>query len=238
MKVVIFAGGKGTRISEVNATIPKPMIQVGGKPIIWHIMCHYQHYGFNDFIICLGYKGEEIKKYFTQTTHDFNLQLIDTGENTLTAGRLQKVKSFLHGEDFMLTYGDGLSDVNLKELVKFHKLKNKICTITTIQPTSRYGRVYMESDGKVSSFNEKPFENETWINGGFFVLKNEVFEYLKEDLEHVMWERSPMENIVKAGEMVAFKHFGFWKCMDTPRDKEELEELWLNKPQWKVWEDK
>ncbi len=237
MKVVIFAGGKGTRISEKDSTIPKPMIRVGGKPILWHIMMLYKANGHNDFIICLGYLGDVIKEFFATESHDFNVTLVDTGVETYTGGRLKQIESYLTSEDenFMLTYGDGLSDVNINEVINFHKQQDKICTLTTIQPASRYGRVMVESDGSVSSFNEKPQEHETWINGGFFVLKKDVFKYLEGDMDVMMWERKPMESLVEAGEMVAFKHKGFWQCMDTPRDQSDLENLWVLDPKWKNW---
>ncbi len=235
MKVVIFAGGKGTRISAPGTTIPKPMISIGGKPIIWHIMKIYASYGFNDFIICLGHKGEVIRKYFETLQSEFNVELANTGEDTMTGGRLKQIEHLLDGKDFMLTYGDGVANINIDELINFHQTHGKLCTLTTVQPTSRYGRVRFDENGNVLSFNEKPEDHETWINGGFFVLKNDVFKYLEGNQDHMMWERNPMEQIVKDNEMAAFQHYGFWQCMDTPRDKDLLDELWETNPEWKMW---
>jgi glucose-1-phosphate cytidylyltransferase len=257
MKVVIFAGGKGTRISEESHLKPKPMIEIGGKPILWHIMKSYSSYGFNEFVICLGYKGHLIKEYFMNyfmynadvtidlkdnslkvhntNSENFKITLVDTGLDTMTAGRLKRVKQYVENEDFMLTYGDGVCDVNIQELVKFHQGHQKICTMTAIQPVSRFGIMDIDNKNNVRAFMEKPEDNGSWINGGFFVIKPDVFKYLKNDADDVMWERQPLDDLTRDGHLVAYKHKGFWKCMDTMRDKEELEKLWEEKPQWKVW---
>ena len=258
MKVVIFAGGLGTRISEETETRPKPMVEIGGKPILWHVMKIYSHYGFNDFIICLGYKGYLIKEYFMNyflhnsditidlannktTIHGsnsepFKVTLVETGLHTKTAGRLKQVQRYLGEEDFMLTYGDGVSDVNLKDLLTFHKTHKKVATVTAIQMDSRFGGMDLGNDGEVVSFREKAKDESKWINGGFFVLKSSVFNYLQGDMTDMMWEDEPLEKLTLAGELVAYQHKGFWKCMDALRDKMEMEELWKNKKaKWKTW---
>ena len=258
MKVVIFAGGLGTRISEETETRPKPMVEIGGKPILWHVMKIYSHYGFNDFIICLGYKGYLIKEYFMNyflhnsditidladnktTIHGsnsepFKVTLVETGLHTKTAGRLKQVQRYLGEEDFMLTYGDGVSDVNLKDLLTFHKTHKKVATVTAIQMDSRFGGMDLGNDGEVVSFREKAKDESKWINGGFFVLKSSVFNYLQGDMTNMMWEDEPLEKLTLAGELVAYQHKGFWKCMDALRDKMEMEELWKNKKaKWKTW---
>jgi glucose-1-phosphate cytidylyltransferase len=258
MKVVIFAGGLGTRISEETDARPKPMVDIGGKPIIWHIMKIYSHWGFNDFIICLGYKGYIIKEFFMHyfmhnsditvdlgnnkvdihdsATEAFKVTLVDTGLETKTAGRLKQVQKYIGDEDFMLTYGDGVCDVNLKRLVSFHKAHNKIATVTSIQLNSRFGGMDLGNNGQVLAFREKEKDESKWINGGYFVLKPEVFKYLEGDMSQMMWEDEPLENLAIDNELMAYQHKGFWKCMDALRDKIELEELWKNKAaQWKVW---
>lgn len=258
MKVVIFAGGLGTRISEETDIRPKPIVEIGGKPILWHIMKIYSHYGFNDFIICLGYKGYVIKEYFmnyflhnSDITIDlknnsteilgsnaeaFKVTLVETGLDTKTAGRLKKVQKYIGKEDFMLTYGDGVSDVNLKELLAFHKKHNKAATVTAIQMDARFGGLDLNGNGEVLSFREKAKDESKWINGGFFILKPEIFNYLEGDMDNMMWEDEPLEKLTHNNELVAFRHTGFWKCMDALRDKIELEELWKeNKAKWKVW---
>jgi len=257
MKVVIFAGGMGTRISEESHLKPKPMIEIGGKPILWHIMKLYQSYGHNEFIICLGYKGHMIREYFmnyflchsdvtvdlksnkmevhNSMSEDFKITLIDTGLNTMTAGRLKRVQKYVDQEDFMLTYGDGVSDININALVDCHKKHGKTATMTAVQPSSRFGVMEFGDDNTITKFNEKPKESGSWINGGFFVLKPEVFKYLKEDADQIMWERQPLEDLSTENQIIAFKHDGFWKCMDTIRDKEELENLWETEPKWKSW---
>ena len=258
MKVVLFAGGLGTRISEETDVRPKPMVEIGGKPILWHIMKIYSHYGFNDFIICLGYKGYVIKEYFMNyflhnsdikidlennnmeilgtRSENFKVTLVETGLNTKTAGRLQQVKKYIGNEDFMLTYGDGVCDVNITGLVAFHKANNKIATVTSVQPDARFGGMDLAADGTVNSFREKAKADAQWINGGFFVLKPQVFDYLQKDMSNTMWEDEPLEKLTADKQLMAYKHQGFWKCMDALRDKIELNELWeSNTAPWKTW---
>ena len=258
MKVVLFAGGLGTRIAEETETRPKPMVEIGGKPILWHIMKIYSHYGFNDFIICLGYKGYLIKEYFmhyylhnsditielgsnkVEVHHSkieqFNVTLVDTGLETKTAGRLKRIEKYIGNEDFMLTYGDGVADINLNELKEFHKQHGKIATVTAVQPEARFGGLEISSEGSVTTFKEKPKGDGKWINGGFFVLKPEVFKYLDTNVDNVMWEDKPMESLARDHQLMAYKHHGFWKCMDAMRDKLELEDLWQsNQAKWHTW---
>lgn len=258
MKVVIFAGGLGTRISEETDARPKPMVEIGGKPIIWHIMKMYSTHGFNDFIICLGYKGYVIKEYFmnyflhnsdftvnlennsvefhNSKSEAFKVTLVETGLNTKTAGRLKAVKSYIGDEPFMLTYGDGVSDVNMDELIKFHKEHKKIATVTAIQLEARFGGIEFGENGQVKSFREKMKDESKWINGGFFVLEPEVFKFLEGDMKDVMWEDEPLEQLTAANELVAYQHKGFWKCMDALRDKIELEHYWqTGTALWKTW---
>jgi len=257
MKVVIFAGGRGTRIAEESIIRPKPMIEIGGKPILWHIMKIYAAYGHTEFIICLGYKGWLIKEYFVNyfmhnadltvdlkdnslhvhqnNAEPFKISLIDTGLDTMTAGRLKRVLPYIGNESFLLTYGDGVCDVNISDLVRFHQANGKLCTMTSIQATSRFGVIKIEDDGTINSFEEKPEESGTWINGGFFVVEPGIAKYLKDDADDIMWERQPMNDLAANRQIAAYKHHGFWKCMDTIRDKEELETLWQEQPQWKVW---
>lgn len=257
MKVVLFAGGRGTRIAEESVLRPKPMIEIGGKPILWHIMKTYAAYGHNEFIICLGYKGQMIKEYFINYfTHNadltvdlsnnsvevhqryaepFKVSLIDTGLDTMTAGRLKRVLPYIGQETFMLTYGDGLCNVNINELIAFHKKHAKICTMTAIQANSRFGVINMEDDGQIHSFEEKPADSGTWINGGFFVIEPAIAQYLHDDADQMMWERQPMNDLAKDQQISAYKHHGFWKCMDTIREREELEEMWLKGAAWKNW---
>lgn len=259
MKVVLFAGGLGTRISEETDAKPKPMVEIGGKPILWHIMKIYSHQGFNDFIICLGYKGYIIKEYFMHyflhnsditidlgnnrvevlgsNTESFKVTLVDTGLNTKTAGRLKQVEKYLNNEEFMLTYGDGVSDINLKELIVFHKKQNKIATVTAIQLDARFGGMDVNEKGTVISFREKAKDESKWINGGFFVLRPEVFKYLKGNMNDKMWEDEPLEKLTADNQLAAYKHKGFWKCMDALRDKIELENLWqTGQAKWKNWQ--
>ena len=258
MKVVIFAGGLGTRIAEETGTRPKPMVEIGGKPILWHIMKIYSSYGFNEFIICLGYKGFLIKEYFMQyylhnsditielgnnkldvhytNTDPFKVTLIDTGVSTKTAGRLKRVQQYIGDEDFMLTYGDGVSDIDIPALLEFHRSHGKIATVTAIQPEARFGGMEISGDGYVKVFKEKPKGDGKWINGGFFVLRPEVFRYLDGPMDEVMWEDSPMERLSRDSQLMAYRHSGFWKCMDAMRDKLELEDLWSNdQAKWKLW---
>ena len=227
--------------------------------MLWHIMKIYSHYGYNDFIICLGYKGYMIKEYFINyflynsditvelgnnrmdihytNSESFKVTLVDTGLETNTAGRLKRVRKYLGDEPFMLTYGDGLSDVNIHELIKFHQSHGKLATLTTIQPPGRFGNIDTDSKGSVKKFQEKPEGDGFWINGGFFVLQPGIFDYLEGNMDPIQWEKVPLVEIAESGELVAFRHFGFWKCMDAMRDKIELEELWAsNKAMWKIWE--
>ncbi len=258
MKVVILAGGLGTRISEESQLRPKPMIEIGGKPILWHIMKSYSYYGFNDFVICCGYKGHYIKEYFLNyflynsditvelknnkvdvhfaNTESFTVTLVDTGLQTNTAGRIQKIKKYVDGETFMLTYGDGVSDVNIKNLASFHKSHGKLVTLTSIQLPGRFGTVETDENSIVQEFKEKLSDKDIWINGGYFVLEPGVFNYLSGDMEMIQWEKGPLEKIANDHQMVAYKHHGFWKCMDAMRDKIELEQLWeSNQAKWKTW---
>lgn len=257
MKVVLFAGGRGTRIAEESVLRPKPMIEIGGKPILWHIMKSYAAYGHNEFVICLGYKGWMIKEYFinyfmhnADVTVDlannaievhqhfaepFKVSLIDTGLDTMTAGRLRRVLPYLGNETFMLTYGDGLCDVNINKLIEFHRNTGKICTMTAIQANSRFGVINMEESGAINGFEEKPADSGTWINGGFFVIEPSIAQYLHADADDVMWERQPMNDLAKDAQIAAYRHHGFWKCMDTIREKEELEEMWVKGAAWKNW---
>jgi glucose-1-phosphate cytidylyltransferase len=258
MKVVIFAGGLGTRLMEETEARPKPMVEIGGKPIIWHIMKIYQYYGFNDFVICLGYKAQMIKEYFLNyylhnsdvtidlqkneinvhqsNTESFKVTLIETGLNTNTAGRLKRIQKYIGNETFMLTYGDGLSNVNLHELIKFHKTHGRLVTLTSVQIPGRFGNLETTESGVVKNFQEKPEGDGMWINGGFFVMEPGIFNYLKGDVDDVQWEKQPLLAIAKDENLVAFRHYGFWKPMDALRDRIELENLWStgNSP-WKVW---
>jgi glucose-1-phosphate cytidylyltransferase len=258
MKVVILAGGRGTRLSEETTSIPKPMVGIGGKPIIWHIMKIYSHFGFNDFIVCLGYKGYMAKEYFSHyfmhmsdvtidlkkndlkvhatSTEPWKITLVDTGLETMTGGRLKRVRKYIGNETFMMTYGDGVSDVNIKELLKFHKRSGKPATVTAVQLAGRFGALSMKDAGIVNSFLEKPKGDGSWINGGFFVLEPEVFNYISGD--ETMWEFDSLKNLADVKKLAAFKHDGFWKSMDTLRDRAELEEAWNeNRALWKKWKD-
>lgn len=261
MKVVILAGGFGTRLSEETETRPKPMLEIGGKPILWHIMKIYSHYGFNDFIICCGYKAYMIKQYFVDyfmhhaditvnlennsidihrsNAESWKVTLVDTGLNTMTGGRIKRIAEYLpKDEPFMLTYGDGVADINIPELINFHKAQKKLATLTVVQPAGRFGAITFsdsQDDGvKVFSFQEKPKGDNTWINGGFFVLDPKVLDLIEDDT--TVWERKPLETLAAQGELVAYRHRGFWKPMDTLREKRELEALWEsgNAP-WKLW---
>lgn len=259
MKVVILAGGYGTRISEESHLKPKPMIEIGERPILWHIMKIYAHYGFNDFIVCLGYKGYVIKEYFANyflhesdvtfnfregnqieihnhTSEPWKVTLVNTGIDTMTAGRIRRVKEYIGDETFMLTYGDGVSDVNILKLVEFHKSHGKVATVTSVQPNARFGMLDItDSSNIVKGFQEKPQGEGGWINGGFFVLEPKVLNYIP-DHEDVMFEREPLERLAKDNQLCALKHNGFWMAMDTLRDKLQLEEYWKkNQARWKVW---
>ena len=257
MKAVILAGGLGTRISEETSSRPKPMIEVGGKPILWHIMKTYSHYGIYDFVVCCGYKGYVIKEYFanyflhtSDVTFDmangqmavhqrhaepWKVTLVDTGETTMTGGRLKRVADYVKGEEnFCLTYGDGVSSVNITELIAFHKAQRVKATLTAVLPPGRFGVLDLR-DSKVNSFMEKPKGDGTTINGGFFVLTPQVIDYLVDD--QTIWEREPLERLAQEGNLAAFQHHGFWQPMDTLRDKVLLEELWLSgKAPWRIWE--
>ena len=235
MKIVILAGGLGTRLSEYTKTIPKPMIEIGGKPMIVHIMNHYSKYGFKNFYIALGYKSEIIKSYFKKKYKKWNINLIDTGKNTMTGGRLRRLKKYLGNETFMLTYGDGLSNVNLKKLINFHKKNKNLITLTAVRPPARFGAIKIKGK-KVSYFKEKSKLDEGWINGGFFVIEPKFLKFIKGDKTFL--EREPLETVAKKKQLNAFKHDGFWQCMDTLRDKMYLSKLWENQQApWKIWND-
>ena len=233
MKCVILAGGYGTRISEESHLKPKPMIEIGGKPILWHIMKIYSEHKINDFIICLGYKGNQIKEYFDK--FDFtpwNIQLVDTGENTMTGGRLKRIQDYIDNT-FCATYGDGVSSVDINRLVSFHKEKKSLATLTAIHPPERFGVLELEGE-YVAEFHEKHSGESSWINGGFFVFEPEVFDYLQDD--STVLEKTPLETLAKERQLISFKHNGFWYPMDTLRDKNHLEKLWASeKAPWKIW---
>jgi len=253
--VVILCGGMGTRLSEYTELRPKPLVEIGGKPILWHIMKHYSQYGFNEFILALGYKGELIKRYFmdfyslnqdfTVSINDGKVQsisqnhcepwkvhLIDTGQTTLTGGRIKRLASMINKEYFLMTYGDGVSDVNFESLLAFHQDHKGLVTLTAVRPPARFGALEFEGD-QIRHFKEKSTLHEGWINGGFFVINSEALSYIKDD---VMWEHAPMETLAKEGELYAYKHEGFWQCMDTARDLKYLENVWqTGKAPWKTW---
>jgi glucose-1-phosphate cytidylyltransferase len=255
MKLVIFAGGYGTRLSEETQKIPKPMVEIGGMPIIWHIMKYYSSFGITDFIICLGFKGEIVKNFFlnynkfnkrisinlksnlihneSNTLEDWNVTLIDTGLQTQTGGRLKNVKDLIKNDKyFYLTYGDGLSDININELTEFFIKKNKICTLTAVKPRNRFGILKIDSNNLVNKFEEKP--EDEWVNGGFFIMRPEVINLINDD--DVPLEQQPMQTLVEKKEICSFKHNGFWQCMDTLNDRNYLEKLWLKgKAPWKIW---
>lgn len=257
MKVVILAGGFGTRISEESHLKPKPMVEIGGKPILWHIMKIYSEQGFHDFVICLGYKGYCIKEYFAHyflheadVTFDFTcpsqplihehtaepwkVTLVNTGVETMTGGRVKRIQKFIGNEPFLLTYGDGVSDVNIAELVAYHKQHGKLATVTSVQPTGRFGALELQEDNAVRGFQEKPLGDGSWINAGFFVMQPEVFDYLAGD--DTVLEREPLEKLAQDGELMAYRHRGFWQPMDTIRDRMLLEGMWeKNQAPWKVW---
>ena len=257
MKVVIFAGGKGTRISEESHLKPKPMIEIGGKPILWHIMKNYAAYGHNEFIICCGYKGYVIKEYFynyflhnsdlsidlsnnditihNSNAEDFKVTLVETGLETMTAGRLKRVQQYVGIERFMLTYGDGLSNIDMNEQLKYHEEKGVLCTMSIVQPGSRFGMISLDENNIVKDFAEKPKDDGTWINGGFFICEPSTFDFLPEDSDNIMWERAPLESLTHAGQLAAYRHEGFWKCMDTLRDNIDLNTMWDKSPKWKNW---
>ena len=222
MKVVILAGGLGTRLSEYTKSIPKPMVKIGGKPIILRIINLYKKYGFNQFYIALGYKGNVIRNFFKKKIKGVTINLIDTGKNTMTGGRLKRLKKFLKSDTFMVTYGDGLCDVNIKKLINFHKKNNTVLTLTAVRPPARFGSIKIRGD-YVYFFKEKSSVHEGWINGGFFVMEPKIFDYIKNDKTYL--ERDPFEKLAKKKQINAFKHDGFWQCMDTKRDKDLLEKI-------------
>lgn len=259
MKVVIFAGGLGTRLMEETEARPKPMVEIGGKPILWHIMKIYEKYGYTDFVLCLGYKAQFIKQYFLNyflynsdvtieleenkidvhfsNTESFKVTLVDTGLYTNTAGRLKRVQKYLDGERFMLTYGDGVSNVNIHELIKFHENSGKLVTLTSVKVPGKFGNLDTDENGTVLHFEEKPEGDGMWINGGFFVMESGVFNYLDGDMDTVQWEKEPLANIARDSQLAAYRHHGFWKCMDALRDRVELEDMWSDgQAKWKIWE--
>ncbi|MFH1587673.1 MAG: glucose-1-phosphate cytidylyltransferase [Candidatus Diapherotrites archaeon] len=234
MKTVLLCGGKGTRMGEITELIPKPLAKIGGKPILWHIMKSYSGFGFTDFVLCLGYKGEKIKDYFSKNNHEkWDIEFVDTGLETNTGGRVKKIEDYVDGR-FLCNYGDGLGDVDLDALIKFHGKKGKAATLTAVNPLSQFGIMEIGDSGTITKFREKP-KLEHWINGGFFVFEKKVFDYLG---ENSVLEREPFENLAKDGEIAAFKHTGFWECMDTFKDNMLLNELWESgKAPWKKWSD-
>jgi glucose-1-phosphate cytidylyltransferase len=255
MKVAILAGGVGSRLQEETESRPKPMVEIGGRPILWHIMKHYAHYDFNDFIIALGYKGEVIKRWMldysslqgdlTVSLHDGNVEvlkqeredwhvsLVDTGLTTQTGGRIKRLAEYLGDTTFMLTWGDGVSDIDLHKLLEFHRAHGRHATITAVRPPARFGQVEIGPGSQVMTFTEKPLE-EGWINGAFFVLEPQVLDYIEGDLTH--WEREPLERLAREGQLMAYRHESFWQCMDTLREKVVLERMWQQgDPPWKVW---
>lgn len=255
MKVAILAGGMGSRLAEETEIKPKPMVEIGHRPILWHIMKHYGHYGFKDFIVALGYKGEYIKRFFvdysalsgdlsidlgagrvTASNNDrenWRVELVETGLHTMTGGRVKRLAPYLGNKTFMLTWGDGVSDLNLKDLLAFHRSHGRLATVTAVRPPARFGKLEIE-DGRVVRFTEKPQLDEGWINGAYFVLEPQVIDYIEGD--HTQWELEPMENLAADGQLMAYQHDSFWQCMDTLRDKYRLEKLWETDPPWKIWE--
>jgi len=257
MKVVILAGGYGTRISEESEQRPKPMIEIGGKPILWHIMKIYSKFGYDDFIICCGYKQYIIKEYFANyflhmadVTFDMSknqmqvhhkmaepwkVTLVDTGLNTMTGGRIKRIQEYTESEPFMLTYGDGVGDIAIDQLVEFHKKNGRLATLTSVQPHGRFGAIDVDNGNQITSFTEKPRGDGAWINSGFFICEPGVFKYIN-DGDATVWEKGPLESLAKDGQLMAFKHEGFWRPMDTLRDKNELESLWSSeKAPWRIW---
>lgn len=257
MQTLILAGGMGTRLGEETKLIPKPMVEIGGYPILWHIMKIYSYYGYNDFIVLTGYKGHVIKEYFLNYYNRYSDMTIDmanndvqihkmrsepwrvtmlyTGQSTMTAGRILRAKEYIGNEPFMLTYGDGVSDVNIEKLVESHAKSGKLVTLTAVQPEGRFGALDIQKDGSITQFQEKP--SNSWINGGFFVCENKAFEYIDPvSANNMMWERVPLQNLAKDGQLHAYKHNGFWHPMDMLKDKEDLTSLWVNnKAPWAVW---
>jgi len=257
MKVLILAGGVGSRLAEETEVKPKPMVEIGGRPILWHIMMHYSAYGFNEFVIALGYKGEVIKKYLadfcllnsdvtvdmrtgqvnlrSRNVPEWSVELVDTGSNTLTGGRIKRLAPYVGNERFMLTWGDGVSDVDLNKLLAFHKAHGGLATLTAVRPMARFGHLELQQD-QVVEFSEKPQTKEGWINGAFFVLEPKVFDYIEGD--DTQWEREPLEGLSRDKQLFAYRHTSFWQCMDTLRDRRLLEDLWATgKAPWKIWEE-
>jgi glucose-1-phosphate cytidylyltransferase len=255
MKTAILAGGMGSRLAEETDIKPKPMVEVGGRPLLWHIMMHYAHFGCNDFVIALGYRGEYIKRYMLDfgltedditvavstgdilrhgnRRPDWTVDLVDTGTYTQTGGRIKRLQPYIGNERFCLTWGDGVSDVNIKDLLAYHESHGKLATVTAVRPPARFGCMVFEGD-RVREFSEKPQTSEGWINGAFFVLEPEIFEYIEGD--QTAWEREPMERLARDGQLMAYRHTGFWQCMDTLRDRRLLETLWEEgRAPWKTW---
>jgi glucose-1-phosphate cytidylyltransferase len=257
MKVAILAGGLGTRLAEETEIRPKPMVEIGGMPILWHIMKIYAHYGFKEFVIALGYKGEFIKKYMVDCCSlasnltvnlkngnidrhggndiDWTVQLIDTGMKSQTGGRIKRLASYLGDDTFLLTWGDGVADINLEKLIAFHRSHGKLATLTAVRPPARYGHLELDGD-RIAEFSEKPQTGEGWINGAFFVLQPGIFDYIEGDA--TQWEKEPLENLARDGQLMAYKHQSFWQCMDTLREKHILENYWNSgRAPWKIWKD-
>lgn len=259
MKAVILAGGLGTRLSEATSRIPKPMVEIGGKPILWHIMKIYSYYGINDFVICCGYKQYVIKEYFANYfrhnsdmtvdllnnsvqvldnhSENWKVTMVDTGLNTMTGGRIKKVQKYIGNEPFLLTYGDGVADLNIADTIDCFEKHNAVCSITAYKPSGKFGALEIDpTTGLVKSFLEKPDGDGNWINAGFFVCSPKVFDFIPDNDSTVVFEKEPLENIAKAGQMISYKHTGFWKPMDTMRDNQELNKMWEeDKAPWKVW---
>ena len=259
MKVAILAGGLGTRLAEETEIRPKPMVEIGGRPILWHIMKHYAFYGYSDFTVALGYKGEYIKRFFSEYRHqrsnltidlgrgtlestrngdaieDWRIELVETGRDTATGGRIKRLAPFVGDGTFMLTWGDGVSSIDLDALLKFHRSHGKLATVTAVRPPARFGKLDLDQD-RVVEFSEKPQLEEGWINGAFFVLEPAIFDYI--DGDDTQWEHAPLETLAAEGELMAYRHDGFWQCMDTVRDKKLLESLWESgNPPWRIWEE-
>lgn len=256
MKVVVLAGGFGSRISEESMFRPKPMVEIGGKPILWHIMKIYSHFGFNEFVICLGYRGYMISEYFANyrvhtsdltvdlandrlevlrsSPEPWKVTLIDTGENTMTGGRIGRIRPYVGDGTFMLTYGDGVADIDIRKLLEFHRSHGRAATLTAVKPPGRFGLISLDEDDRVRTFTEKPAGDGGYMNGGFFVCEPKVFDYLSGD--STIWERDPLERLAKDGELMAYKHNGFWAALDTLRDKNQLQAMWDSaKAPWRVW---
>ena len=258
MKVLILAGGYGTRLSEETVSIPKPMVEIGGKPIVWHIMKHYSSYGFNEFVLLLGYKSYRFKEYFANyflhqsdvtfnlannemqvhqnTSEPWTVTLLDTGLDTMTGSRILRAKEYVGDETFLLTYGDGVSNINISEVLDYHRKHGKHATVSAVQPEGRFGAIDCDPTGRITSFMEKPTGDNAWINAGYFILEPKVFDYIENE-DTTIWERGPLEKLAADGELYSFRHEGFWKCMDTLRDKQQLGELWKSgSAPWKSWD--